>query len=190
MHWTFLLVIEHPQTACHSSCEHLVRCAVWSSGTGLLGHKRVIIECRTHVVDMHEEVELRLKECNWGFPDMWVLDFCFIIIVIIYCRVLLLRDSLTYASNTLVYDCDCKSLHTALQHCCRAYKHIKLPREKHPQHLGEVKCSRGEVKHSIVLCCCNSRSQISSESSEPHSFKINEKDQVWKISAGKHLGFE
>ncbi|XP_053835324.1 forkhead box protein N3 isoform X1 [Vidua macroura] len=31
------------------------------------------------------------------------------------------------------------------------------------------------------------RSQISSESSEPHSFKINEKDQVWKISAAHQV---
>lgn len=42
----------------------------------------------------------------------------------------------------------------------------------------------------FVLCFCNSRSQISSESSEPHSFKINEKNQVWKILAGKRLGFK
>lgn len=149
MHQTSVLVTEAP-TNCHSSFEHLTRCAVGSSGTDLLGRKSVTVECRTRVVDTPEEVELRwIKKCNWGFPNTWVLDFLF---SCYYCRrhVFCFYVTFWHVHQTLwCMGLRLQSLHAPLQQCCRAYKHIKLPREKYPQHLGEVKCSRGEVKHSF-----------------------------------------
>lgn len=86
---------------------------------------------------------------------------------------------------------------SATHHCCRGARRAAEPLStlsfpgKNTLSIWERLSVPGErLNIRFVLCFCNSRSQISSESPEPHSFKINEKDQVWKISAGKRLGFE
>lgn len=158
------------------SPSHIVQCsprAVTFQGIG-------------EVCDHWIHVKKYNQNCNWGSPSAQLL--------------FIINITINFSTFAWLFDAcieQCVAQPGATHQCCRGACGAAEPLStlsfpgKNTISIWERLSVPGErLNIRFVLCFCNSRSQISSESSEPHSFKINEKDQVWKISAGKRLGFE